>query len=70
MRPLGDTAQAVDQAMAQHGVAQLIHGHTHRPGRHTSVMGERLVLGDWDLQGWWIKAESNKIELLNFHIDQ
>ncbi|MFT4614431.1 MAG: UDP-2,3-diacylglucosamine hydrolase [Bacteroidia bacterium] len=63
-------AKAVDLAMAQHGVAQLIHGHTHRPGRHTNALGERLVLGDWDLQGWWVKAESNNIQLLNFDIDQ
>lgn len=39
----------------QTGASVMIHGHTHRPGRHTSVNenGEcvRLVLSDWHLDG-------------------
>ena len=41
----------VERVMAEHGVAQLIHGHTHRPATHQfkseGVQRERIVLGDW-----------------------
>jgi UDP-2,3-diacylglucosamine hydrolase len=42
-------AGAVAAAMARHGVDCLIHGHTHRPGRHSlqDGRGERIVLGEW-----------------------
>lgn len=43
--------QAAEQAMREHNVRLLIHGHTHRPGVHNFVLdGEpatRIVLGDW-----------------------
>ncbi len=43
--------KAVEKTMAEHGVFQLIHGHTHRPAIHTfSLNGQparRIVLGDW-----------------------
>lgn len=43
--------QAVAQAFAAHGVARIIHGHTHRPARHAALVGhasvERIVLADW-----------------------
>lgn len=46
---------AVQDAMTQHAVVQLIHGHTHRPGVHTlHIAGQparRYVLGDWYDQG-------------------
>ena len=46
---------AVQDTMTQHGVVQLIHGHTHRPGVHTlDIAGQvarRYVLGDWYDQG-------------------
>lgn len=42
---------AVEAALRKHGVTALIHGHTHRQGRHTySIDGRdcmRWVLGDW-----------------------
>lgn len=51
-----DVAQsAVEQAMAQHRVNRLIHGHTHRPGMHEFMLqntsARRIVLGDWHKQG-------------------
>lgn len=46
---------AVDEAFREHGLARLIHGHTHRPGVHTYLLDgrarQRIVLGDWYEQG-------------------
>lgn len=43
--------QAVEQAMREHRVRLLIHGHTHRPSVHNFVLdgqpATRIVLGDW-----------------------
>ncbi|MDY0207569.1 MAG: UDP-2,3-diacylglucosamine diphosphatase [Pseudomonas sp.] len=54
----------VTRVMAQHKVRTLIHGHTHRPAIH-NLGGEkqRIVLGDWDTQGWFIKANATSIKL-------
>ena len=42
---------AVDAALRQHGVAQMIHGHTHRPHVHEWTLDgkrvRRIVLPDW-----------------------
>jgi len=49
------SAAAVESALRTHACDRLIHGHTHRPGRHSLVVDgrpcERLVLGDWYGQG-------------------
>ncbi len=48
--PLGevDDAAAADW-LRQVGATTLVHGHTHRPGRHALPGGgQRLVLGDWE----------------------
>jgi UDP-2,3-diacylglucosamine hydrolase len=47
-----DVAPAtVERALREHGCSRLIHGHTHRPGRHEHVVDarrcERWVLSDW-----------------------
>ncbi|WP_051711357.1 UDP-2,3-diacylglucosamine diphosphatase [Andreprevotia chitinilytica] len=39
--------QAVEAAMQWANSATLIHGHTHRPARHTQINGTRWVLPDW-----------------------
>ena len=43
--------EAVVEALRRHGVRRLVHGHTHRPGRHEHVVDgrpcERWVLPDW-----------------------
>ncbi len=44
-----DTAEAVNWLHAM-GAAELVHGHTHRPGSQTLAPGfKRHVLSDWDL---------------------
>lgn len=44
-------ALAVEQAMREHGVSRLIHGHTHRPAVHDLEVDDhparRIVLSDW-----------------------
>ena len=43
--------EAVFRTMRRHGVQELIHGHTHRPGLHEFTIdnkpARRIVLGDW-----------------------
>ena len=52
--------EAVRQALRRHGVRRLIHGHTHRPGRHAlEVDGqrcERWVLPDWYGRGGYVEV--------------
>ena len=44
-------AQAVGQALREHQVTRMIHGHTHRPAIHGLMLDDhpatRIVLGDW-----------------------
>jgi len=47
----------------------LLHGHTHRPNRHTLPNEkERIVLGDWGETGWYVKADEDSLELVEFPI--
>jgi UDP-2,3-diacylglucosamine hydrolase len=50
----------------------MIHGHTHRPARHDLTVddkpAERIVLGDWDKQGWFITANAGGVRLESFDI--
>ncbi len=64
-------AAAVTEAFATHGVTQLVHGHTHRPGCHETEVGTRWVLGDWRedtgeaVIGWW-DASGIRLETVAF----
>lgn len=53
---------AVEQAFRQSGYPRLIHGHTHRPGRHVHRVDsrecERWVLGDWYEHGSYLRCDS------------
>jgi UDP-2,3-diacylglucosamine hydrolase len=61
---------AVQEAMKQHGVKRLIHGHTHRPGRHIvdlgGVRGERWVLPDWYGRGGYLCLSGKSLKLVPF----
>jgi UDP-2,3-diacylglucosamine hydrolase len=61
---------AVRQALRRHGVRRLIHGHTHRPGRHdVDVDGrrcERWVLPDWYGRGGYIEVDRRGPRLVRF----
>ncbi|HSX71312.1 MAG TPA: UDP-2,3-diacylglucosamine diphosphatase [Pseudomonas sp.] len=55
------TPDEVPRIMAEHGVRTLIHGHTHRPAVHALELNgqpaRRIVLGDWDKQGWALQVD-------------
>ena len=55
-------ALAVQQAFRAAGVDRLIHGHTHRPGRHVHRVDgrerERWVLGDWYARGSYLRCDA------------
>ncbi len=57
------TPEEVLRIMAAHGVRTLIHGHTHCPAVHPlQVNGHparRIVLGDWDKQGWALQIDDS-----------
>ena len=48
--------EAAVEAVRQHGVRRLIHGHTHRPGRFelaaADLIAERFVLPEWNGGEW------------------
>lgn len=53
------TPSAVEQALAEHGVRRMIHGHTHRPALHDLGAGrQRIVLGDWYEQGSALRVDA------------
>jgi UDP-2,3-diacylglucosamine hydrolase len=63
-------AGAVREAFHKHGVTRMIHGHTHRPGRHElEVDGrrrERWVLPDWYGRGGYLEISGGKARLVAF----
>jgi UDP-2,3-diacylglucosamine hydrolase len=62
--------QAVRQALRRHGVRRLIHGHTHRPGRHALELDgercERWVLPDWYGRGGYLQVDRRGAQLVRF----
>lgn len=60
-------ASAVIAALQEYTCTRLIHGHTHRPHRHQlSIDGqqvERIVLGDWDSEIWYLSDDSEGLLL-------
>ena len=64
------TPEEVPRIMAEHGVRTLIHGHTHRPAEHAlEVNGQsarRIVLGDWDSQGWALQIDEQGLHQAPF----
>lgn len=61
---------SVHAVASEHRVQRMIHGHTHRPGRHDTDFGERWVLGDWDAQGWALEVNAESSKLNNFQLLQ
>jgi UDP-2,3-diacylglucosamine hydrolase len=66
-----DVSQAaVEQALRRHGVSRLVHGHTHRPGRHAVSVdarpAERWVLPDWYGPGGYLEIGPGTAKLFGF----
>lgn len=59
---------AVEAAFRRYRVTRIIHGHTHRPARHTLVVDgiarERLVLADWNEQGHYLEIGPRGVRAL------
>ena len=57
------TPEEIPRIMEKFGVKTLIHGHTHRPAVHqlqvTGKPARRIVLGDWDKQGWALQIDGS-----------
>ena len=66
------TPSEVLNTMERSAVNLLIHGHTHRPDSHdvqvNNQPAKRMVLGDWDQYGWYIRMDSDSCELNRFSI--
>jgi UDP-2,3-diacylglucosamine hydrolase len=64
------TPSEVVRVMQTQNVPLLIHGHTHRPQIHDvpEVKGQRVVLGDWDANGWYLDMDQNGFSLESFPI--
>ncbi|RMN64414.1 UDP-2,3-diacylglucosamine hydrolase, partial [Pseudomonas syringae pv. papulans] len=64
------TPDEVPRIMQQFGVRTLVHGHTHRPAIHKLQIGDqaarRIVLGDWDRQGWVLQVDDQGFSLNSF----
>ena len=59
---------AVDAMLRQYGYPRLVHGHTHRSGRHEHVVDghscERWVLGEWYEAGNYLLCDASQCRLL------
>ncbi|WP_447750731.1 UDP-2,3-diacylglucosamine diphosphatase [Pseudomonas nicosulfuronedens] len=64
------TPAEVERIMRDNGVRILIHGHTHRPAVHELEIdgrpARRIVLGDWDNQGWALEADDQGMQQAPF----
>jgi len=70
-REITDVSQdEVQRVMQSYGVQTLIHGHTHRPATHCFPVNnkptKRIVLGDWDKQGWFLQVDENGFKQHSF----
>lgn len=67
------TPDEVSRLMTRHGVRTLIHGHTHRPATHEFDLNgqpaRRIVLGDWDRQGWALQVDQSGFVQTPFSLD-
>jgi UDP-2,3-diacylglucosamine hydrolase len=65
---------AVLDFMSANAAVTILHGHTHRPGVHEMRSPEdnskwqRIVLGDWNSQGWYVEISELGLKLNHFTI--
>jgi UDP-2,3-diacylglucosamine hydrolase len=67
------TPGEIPRILRQYGVRTLIHGHTHRPASHELELdgrsARRIVLGDWDRQGWALQVDEQGFLQAPFDLD-
>lgn len=56
---------AIQSLYKKHQVKTIIHGHTHRPAIHDSVVTKRIVLGDWHHQCSYLEYDDQGKFTLN-----
>lgn len=68
-------AHAVEELLIDRGQTLMIHGHTHRPHIHDIQLSQsingtrqarRVVLGDWDKNGWYAEISREGLRLEKF----
>jgi UDP-2,3-diacylglucosamine hydrolase len=65
---------AVLDFMSANAAVTILHGHTHRPAVHKLISPDspatwqRIVLGDWDSQGWYVEVSELGLDLKSFNI--
>ncbi len=64
-------ANAVSEAFRGHGCRRMIHGHTHRPARHVTLVDgqecERWVLPDWQAgHGGYLRCDASGCKLIDY----
>lgn len=66
-------ASEADALFGRTGAERMIHGHTHRPGRHVHTTDEarceRIVLGDWYTQGSVLTVSPDSVVLQSLERD-
>lgn len=66
------TPDEVVRIMQRYKVRTLIHGHTHRPATHAIEVdrqpARRIVLGDWDRQGWALQVDETGLHQAPFDL--
>ncbi len=66
------TPELIPRVLAEYRVRILIHGHTHRPATHDLVVNgqtaQRIVLGDWDRQGWALQVDESGFHQAPFEL--
>ena len=60
--------EALDEVITTHRCHTIIHGHTHRPGRHQHDGAVRYVLGDWERCGWFLEQRDTEFTLRCFSL--
>ena len=66
---------AVREFITANAAPIILHGHTHRPAVHqigpaeSDTPSQRIVLGDWDENGWYVEISPDGIMLESFAIE-
>jgi UDP-2,3-diacylglucosamine hydrolase len=66
-------AAAIEHAFRRAGAMRMIHGHTHRPARHSLTIDgtarERIVLADWHARGTFLEVDAEGARTREIAID-